>query len=249
MKKRFLLISLVCLVLFSGCSSLYMPNVPNTPMLSTKGEVYTAAHITLKGNASFNSAYAVSNHFGLLLNGSFMNSDRTRKDFRHSLLEAGAGYFTAFGTKKDRILEIYTGFGRGSSERTYKDRTEEGIVPYDRQETTFNKFFVQVNYSSKNKKSLKLFKKKFPLNYGTALRASYINMKTFIRNDAAQPLEDNLFLEPVFFTRMVLSPSVQLQFTSGSNFGIKDRKFLTAGNSVLSGGIVINVGKKPRKKR
>ncbi|HEY0770211.1 MAG TPA: hypothetical protein VGD31_07735, partial [Sphingobacteriaceae bacterium] len=87
-----------------------------------------------------------------------------------------------------------------------------------------------------------VFKKRYPLNYGTVLRLSYVTMDEFIRNDVPQPTEDNIFLEPVFFTRLVLSPSVQFQFTSGSNFGLRNRKFLTAGNSVLSLGLVINVG-------
>lgn len=229
-------------LVMSSCSSVYMPNVPNTPMLSTKGELSTGGHITLKGNASFNSAYAVGEHVGVMLNGSLMNNSGKKKDFRHNLLEAGGGYFTTFGPGGNRILEVYTGLGRGSSDRTYKNKTQEGTILYDRQEVSFTKYFLQVNYSSKRKKSLRLLGRSYGLNYGTALRASYVNMSEFIRNDLKQPTEDNIFLEPIFFTRMVLSPSVQLQYTSGSNFGLKNRKFLTAGNSVFSLGFVINVG-------
>jgi hypothetical protein len=69
-------------------------------------------------------------------------------------------------------------------------------------------------------------------------------MAEFIRNDIAQPTEDNIFLEPIFFTRILLTPSVQLQYTSGWNFGLKNREFMTAGNSVSSFGFVINVGEK-----
>lgn len=211
-------------------------------MLSSQGELSASGHLSLKGNASFNSAYAVSDHFGVLLNGAAMSSNRTKKDFKHSLLETGAGYFTTFGSTNDRILEIYAGLGRGSSERVYKDRIDHELVTSDRQEVDFNKYFMQVNYSSKDKKNLKLFKRDFPLNYGTAVRLSYVNMSEFIRNDISQPTEDNVFIEPVFFTRMALSKSVQLQYTSGSNFGLKNRKFLTAGNSVFTVGLVINVG-------
>ena len=232
------------LLLTTSCSSLYIPNVPNTPMLTTKGELHGSAHITPKGNTSFNSAYAVSDHFGILVNGSMMSNNKPKKDFRHNLLEAGGGYFTTFGENGHRILEIYSGFGRGSSDRTYKEESANNIITTDRQEVTYNKLFVQVNYSSKKNKSLRLFGENFALNYGTVLRASYINMDEFIRNDVKQRTEDNIFLEPVFFTRMVLSPTVQLQYTSGSNFGLKNRKFLTAGNSVLSVGLVINVGGK-----
>lgn len=230
------------LLIHSSCSSIYMPNVPNTPMLSSKGELHAAAHITLKGNATFNSAYAASEHFGVLLNGSIMNSNREKKDFRHNLLETGVGYFTTFGSDNMRILEVYGGLGRGNSDRTYKDWASTGLITEDRQEVSFNKTFLQVNYSSKNKKSLNLFGAKFPMNYGTALRISYIKMNEFLRNNVPQIREDNIFLEPVFYTRMAISKAVQLQYTSGSNFGLKNRKFLTAGNSIFSVGLVINVG-------
>lgn len=239
MKKYFGLAALAAAFGFSGCSSVYMPNVPNTPMLSTKGELYTGAHLTPKFNASFNSAYAVGEHVGILVNGSMMNQNKEKKDFRHNLLEAGGGYFTTFANGT-RILEVYGGLGRGSSDRTFKEKVEGNWITTDRQEVTFNKYFVQVNYSSKDKKQLRLFGNSYPLNYGTALRASYLNMDEFYRNDIKQPTEDNIFLEPIFFTRVVLSPAVQVQYTSGSNFGLRNRKFLTAGNSVFSLGIIIN---------
>ena len=230
-------------ILFSSCSSVYIPNVPNSPMLSAPGELHASGHITPKGNVSFNTAYAVSEHFGVLANGSLMNRNKFKKDFRHNLMEIAGGYFNTFGPDSNlRIFEIYTGIGKGSSDRTFKERTNDGFVTYDRQEVTFDKFFIQANYSSKEKKSLSLFNKRYPLNYGTVLRLSYVTMDEFIRNDVPQPTEDNIFLEPVFFTRLLLSPSVQFQFTSGSNFGLRNRKFLTAGNSVLSLGLVINVG-------
>ncbi|WP_207435674.1 hypothetical protein [Sabulibacter ruber] len=243
MRKSFLQVAGLLLGLgVSSCSSVYMPNVPNTPMLTAKGELSTGGHITLKGNASFNSAYAVTDHIGVLVGGAMMNSNKDKKDFRHNLLEAGGGYFTTFGPNKNRILEIYAGLGRGSSDRTYKDRTPEGLVTYDRQETTFNKYFMQVNYSSKKKRLLRLFGSEHTLNYGTALRLSYLTMNEFYRNDIAQPKEDNIFFEPIFYTRMSLTPAIQLQYTSGSNFGLKNREFMTAGNSVFSIGFIVNVG-------
>ncbi|GGK66051.1 hypothetical protein GCM10011405_12490 [Rufibacter glacialis] len=232
----------------SSCSSVYMPNVPNTPMLTSKGELSTSGHITLKGNATFNSAYAVTDHIGVLVSGAMMNQNTDKKDFRHNLLEAGGGYFTTFGPNQNRILEVYAGLGRGSSDRTYKDKSSEGLTTYDRQETTFNKYFMQVNYSSKKKRLLKLFGNEHTLNYGTALRLSYVTMDDFFRNDIKQPTEDNVFFEPIFYTRMSLTPSIQLQYTSGSNFGLKNRDFMTAGNSVFSLGFIVNVGGKKLKK-
>ena len=170
--------------------------------------------------------------------------NRLHKEFNHKLVETGIGYFTTFGAQNNRIFEIYTGYGKGNSDRMMRDRTSAGILFYDRQETKFTKYFLQVDYSSKAKKSLRLFGNAYPLHYGTVLRASYINMDKFVRSGINQVTEDNIFLEPVFFTRMAISPNIQLQYTSGSNFGLKDRKFLTAGNSVFAFGVIVNVGAK-----
>lgn len=235
----------VVLLMFlaSGCVSVYMPNVPNVPMLTSKGELSTGGHITLKGNVTFNNAYAVSDHFAVLLNGAMLNSQREKRDFRHNLLEAGGGYFTTFGPEQNRVLEVYSGIGRGSSDRIEKEESSaESGLSYTRREGSFNKYFLQVNYSSKRKKDLLLLGRNFPLNYGTALRVSYLNMTEYQLNGIAQPNEDNIFLEPIFFTRLTLNPAVQLQYTSGSNFGLKNRKTMTAAYSVFSVGFVINVG-------
>lgn len=242
MRAAFFIATSFLLLFLSSCSSLYMPNVPNTPMMTARGELHAAGHITLKGNVSVNSAYAASDHFAILLNGSLMNSNQRKKEFSHNLIESGAGYFTTFGIERNRILELYAGIGKGNSERVYINRSTDGSITEDRQEVNFSKTFFQVNYSSKRKQDLKLFGARFPLNYGTVLRVSHIRMTEFLRNNIEQPKEDNIFLEPVFFTRMAISNGVQIQYTSGSNFGLKNRKFLTAGNSVFSIGLVIGVG-------
>jgi hypothetical protein len=72
-------------------------------------------------------------------------------------------------------------------------------------------------------------------------------MDNFFINGVAAPEEDNIFLEPIFFTRMRLSDAVQLQYTTSSNFGLKNRKYMTAGNSIFSVGAVINVGGRKKK--
>lgn len=235
------ILPLLILAFTTGCVSTYMPNVPNVPMFTEQGELSAAGHITPKGNITFNTAYAVTDKFGVMLNGSMLNQEKKKRDFRHNLIEAGGGYFTTFGPNQNRVLEVYAGFGGGSSDRTEKEE-KEGVMVYTRREASFSKYFTQVNFSSKKKKSLRLLGNEFPLNYGTALRASYVNMNKHLLNNVAQEKEDNIFLEPIFYTRMTLTPTVQLQYTSGSNFGLRNRKALTAGYSVFSLGFVINVG-------
>lgn len=225
-----------------------MPSVPNTPMLTTKGEIGAGAHVSLKGNFNFNSAYAVTNHIAVMANGAYMKNDATKKDVKNKAIEIGAGYFDTFGPDNNRILEIYAGLGSGKSDRLFRQFDDNDIlIGIDQQKADYDKKFIQVNYSSKRKSKLRLFGVNFGLNYGTALRMSFINTNNFYRNGLLQANEDNIFLEPVFFTRMILSEQVQLQYTSGSNIGLKSRKFLNAGHSVFSVGAVINLGRTPKK--
>ncbi len=231
-------------VLLSSCSSIYMPNVPNTPMLTTKGEIAAGGHVSLKGNFNFNTAYAVTNNVAVMFNGGFMNNEGRKKDSENNTIEAGAGYFTTFGPDNNRILEIYGGVGSGKSVRLTREFDSNDILlNIDNKSANYDKKFIQVNYSSVKKDNIKLLGVKFNLNYGTALRMSFVKTNDFFINNLQQPNEDNIFFEPVFFTRMILSDQFQLQYTSGGNFGLKNRKFLNAGHSVFSIGAVINVGR------
>lgn len=234
----------VLTILVTGCSSVYMPNVPNTPMLSKQGEFSGGGHISLKGNKSINGAYAVSDHIGLLFSGSIMNNERKAKDFRHKLIEIGGGYFNTFGPDNNRIIEIYGGVGKGWSDITFRDYEDDILISNDVQKVDYRKAFLQVNYSSKKKDNLRLFGTNFPINYGTALRISQVTMDRFFLNGVVQSKEDNIFFEPIFFTRMALSKIIQLQYTTSSNIGLKSRKYMSAGNSIFTIGVVVNVGGK-----
>jgi len=239
---------ILLLFTLASCSSIYIPSVPNTPMLTTQGEIAAGAHMSLKGNFNFNSAYAVSNHVAVLANGAIMSNERDKRDIKHKMIEIGGGYFNTFGPDNNRILEIYGGIGSGRTERIFREFDKNDVlISTDLQEAKYDKKFIQVNYSSKKVDNLRLFGVNFGLNYGTALRMSFVKTNDFYRNNVLQANEDNIFLEPVFFTRMILSEQVQLQYTSGSNFGLKNRKFLNAGNSVFSVGAVINLGRAPKK--
>lgn len=247
MSRPFVVLFIFFLCFLYSCSSVYIPNVPNTPMLSSKGEFSGGAHVSLKGNGNFNGAYAISNHIGLLLSAAYMKNERTRKDFEHQLIEAGAGYFDTFGPDHKRIIEIYAGIGSGNTLRTYRTYESDVLLSTELQKVDYSKTFLQVNYSSKDNKNWHLFGKDYDINYGTALRISHVTMDVFLINGIAQPKEDNIYLEPIFFTRMRLSDAVQLQYTSSGNFGLKNRKYMTAGNSIFSIGAVINVGGVKRK--
>ncbi|SMC98157.1 hypothetical protein [Pedobacter africanus] len=248
MVKNYKFLPLIALIFLSSCSSMYMPNVPNTPMLSQKGEFSGGLHISPRFNTSINGAYAVSDHIGVLFSGSYMNREKESKDYRHKLVEVGGGWFDTFGPDNNRIIEIYVGYGGGRTDRTFRTFDDNDVLTAtDIEEVTYSKTFLQVNYSSKKNNNLRLFGKDFPLNYGTALRISDVNMKTFMRNSMGQQREGNVFFEPVFFTRMRLSELVQLQYTTSGTFGINSRKFMNAGNSIFTLGAVFNLNGKKAK--
>lgn len=248
MVKSVRYLSVFLLSLFASCSSIYMPAVPNTPMLSTRGELAAGAHVSLKGDVNFNTAYAMGHHFAVLANGAYLKNETNRKDNKHKSIEFGVGYFNAFGPENNRLIEIYGGFGRGRSNQLFRERDQIGNwIDQELREAKYEKKFIQVNYSSKKKNNLRLFNSNFSLNYGTAIRVSFITTHDLFSNKVKQPGEDNIFIEPVFFTRMSLSDHVQLQYTTGSNFGIKNRKYLNAGHSVFSLGAVINIGRPAKK--
>lgn len=247
MIRNFKLPLFISVIFISSCSSIYMPNVPNTPMLSQKGEFSGGIHLSPRLNTSVNGAYAVSDHIGVLFSGSYMNREKERKDYRHKLIEIGGGWFDTFGPDNNRIIEVYAGVGSGRTDRIFREFDDNDIlIKTDIEEVTYSKSFLQVNYSSKKNNNLRLFGKNYPLNYGTALRISNVDMKTFMRNSMGQVREGNIFLEPIFFTRMHLSETVQLQYTTSGTFGLNSRKYMNAGNSIFTLGAVVNLNKKSK---
>ena len=247
MPLKFRLLSLsAAIVLLSSCSSIYMPGVPNTPMLTTKGEFAAGAHVSLKGNLNVNSAYAFSDKLAAVVNFGSLNNEGRKKDVKHNYFEFGGGYFKTFGPDDNRILEFYAGMGTAHSLRTHRNFEDGVLVSTDVYDSDYTKMFVQANYSSKKTSKVNILGVNFGLNYGTAWRLSFVSTKNFKLNNVPQLNEDNIFIEPVFFTRMVLSEYFQLQYTSGSNIGLRSRKFLNAGHSVFTVGAVLNIGGKPQ---
>lgn len=231
---------LAVLPLLGACTSLYFPLPPNVPLLTQKGEFSGGIHTNLDNNLAIQGAYAVGEHIGVMGTFTTLQTDKKRKAEEHRFAEIAGGYFTRLPDK--RALEAYVGFGAGSTKRT-DFKTENGVKTTTRTaEGDLNKYFLQVNYSSKEKKSLRLFGNEFPLSYGTALRLSYLELSNLRVDGIATMSEDNVFVEPITFTRVQLAGPIQLQLISGGMFGLRSQKNLKASNSVFNFGVVVNVG-------
>jgi len=222
---------------------MYMPNVPATPMFTKQGEGYLSGHVNLKGNISGNAGVAITKHIGIIANGSYVNHKKQNDEFKQYLYEGGLGYFTPLGKAKRQVFEVYAGYGVGNTLETDLRSSTTGMNPVEVRDMDFEKMFVQVNYSSTKKDKIKLFGAKRELNYGTAIRLSRIVMKDFMIDNVATTPEDNIFVEPVFFTRLALNNNWQLQYTTGFNIGVVSNEYLKAGNAVFTLGVSYNFGK------
>lgn len=231
-------------VFMASCSSIYMPNVPATPMFKKSGEVYVGGHFNAKGNVSANLGAALTDNIAIIANGSSVNTGGSSNNyFRQWLAEGGLGYYTTMGNDKRQVFEMYAGYGVGNS-KDFKQRASiYGYELVEAREMNFDKIFLQVNYSSTRKKKINIWGDKKELNYGTAIRLSRVAMKDFTLNKVASLIEDNYFIEPLFFTRMQLVNGLQIQYTNGFNIGLNSNEYLKAGNSVFTLGLVYTFGK------
>jgi hypothetical protein len=73
--------------------------VINSPMFSNKGEFQASVHGGISG-LDPQVSYAITDHLGVMVNGSFTNrtSDSTDNFHKHLFMEAGAGYYQKIGT-------------------------------------------------------------------------------------------------------------------------------------------------------
>ncbi|QDA59486.1 hypothetical protein [Hymenobacter jejuensis] len=231
-------LSLFLLPWLASCSSLYFPPPPQVPLFTQKGEFSGGIHTDWSSNTSLQGAYAVGEHIGVIGDASFLHSNKRKKAEDFDFGEFGAGYFTRIRDR--RVLEFYGGYGFGKSKRVERD-SRAGDVNLSVQ-GNLTKYFLQANYSSKESTTWHFFDRDWPVSYGTALRLSYMQLTDIKLNNAYHEPEDNIFLEPITYTRVQVLGPVQLQLISGSNFGLRHRKYLKAANSVFQLGIVVNLG-------
>ncbi len=130
--SRILFVFILILV-FTSCSPEYIPNMVNSPMFSNQGE-FQATVVTGNSNFDAQTAVAITNNIGIMLNGSYGNetSDSSDNFHKHSFLEGGLGYYNKIGDKLR--YEIYGGYGYGKVEGYFSNSfvTELTTASYNR---------------------------------------------------------------------------------------------------------------------
>ena len=143
--RNLITLPVIIVLLLTSCKILYIPTTHNSPMLSNKNEFQVSALVGTGVNLQ--SAYAVTDHVGLMLNGFFLSSnkemdlgsDSTKKINELWLnFEAGAGYFTK--GLDVFTFEIYAGGGTGRVPADFRNMN----YTYDGTQTApMSKLFIQ----------------------------------------------------------------------------------------------------------
>jgi hypothetical protein len=122
----------------TSCSPEYIPNMVNSPMLSNQGE-FQATVATGTSNFDAQTAFAITDNIGIMVNGSYGNetNDSTDDFHKHLFFEGGLGYYDKIGTKGR--YEIYGGFGTGKAEGYY----DNALVGSQITDANYNRFFIQ----------------------------------------------------------------------------------------------------------
>lgn len=146
--------SFIIIFFISGCVTLYKPNAIHSPLLKEKGDLNTSAAVSISGSGLYNiqSAYAITDHAGIMLDGMYhyrkiSSSDSSAEKLNILFGEIGAGYFTPIGKEKKILFQCYGGAGFGFT----KDRMEKASQLDPEATAKYNNVFIQPGIAIINK--------------------------------------------------------------------------------------------------
>lgn len=231
----------VAAVLLSSCApQIYVPNTRNTPLFREQGEFQGT--VTLTTGIEGQLAFALSDHVGVMANGSFLSDDVPEQDYtrKHQYFEGGLGYFNA--TRKYRT-ELYAGYGigEGTSFAQYYFFTpafgQKDLVATGK----FNRIFVQPTLGTNNR----------GFNMAFTARLSFVDFTEFSSNDnnpalnavTIQPDEGpQFFIEPAVTGKVPLVGNLQGIFQLGLNVAIPNTAYFDYVPIQFAVGIQLNTG-------
>lgn len=220
-------------VVLSSCAPVYVPNLRNSPMFTSKGEFQGSVQI---GNGiEAQGAVALSDHIGLIANYSYINNmeEIESNDYhRHRLYEGGIGYFA---NSDEMIFEFYSGYGKGegsSYESFYfaGSQTIQATGMYER-------YFFQPAFGF-NKKAF---------HFSFASRFSVVNFLEF--SNSAGTFQDDrpsiVFFEPAAIGRFnMMNNHMFYTFQTGFSTAIGQEKYFDHRGFQVSMGLGFRLGGK-----
>lgn len=108
------------IIIFSGCTPIYVPNTVNVPTYEHAGEISAAGYVGSNG-FDLQAGVAVTDNIAVTADGSFANrsnSDNKNSEHKHSFGELGINGFTLIGENGQGSLSMGIGTGKVSSSDT-----------------------------------------------------------------------------------------------------------------------------------
>lgn len=142
MRTIYFIIYIVLIIqFFWSCSPpAYIPNIVNTPLLSSKGEFQATIGTGTSGyDPQF--AYAVTNDLGIMVNASYANRTDTTEFNKHTFAELGVGYLLPFGNGGH--FELFGGAGMGKIDAKNWDNSLIYYQNYSRTKADLTRIFIQ----------------------------------------------------------------------------------------------------------
>src|SRR6476661_9054814 len=113
--KLYYLNFILCISILTSCASVYAPQTMNAPLFSKAGEfqgTFQHGYFNIKAQA----AYAVTNHFAVMANGSTTNYNGVGEGPGQyqsmSLYEGAIGYYSQ-NKINPLYFEVFIGYGQG----------------------------------------------------------------------------------------------------------------------------------------
>jgi hypothetical protein len=172
-------------IIITSCTPAYIPNRVNTPLLSNSGEIQASVSTGISGFDP-QISYAITDHIGVMANGSFADrSNDTTDNFHiHNFFELGGGYY-------DKLEDVgryglYGGFGFGNVETEF-----DNDIFSKRTDANLLRYFIQP--------SIGVVTDVFDASFAT--RVALVNTK-IKDSELNNPKGNDLYFEPVLTTRL-----------------------------------------------
>ncbi|MCG8411720.1 MAG: hypothetical protein MI739_10605 [Bacteroidales bacterium] len=225
---RLTLLFFVLFITIVSCSPEYIPNMVNTPLFTEKGE-FQATVASGSSNLDVQTAFAVTDHMGVMVNGSY-GSEKTNDsdDFhKHIFLEGGLGYYDKIGNRGR--YEVYGGYGFGKVEGFFENTLDIS----QKTDAKYNRFFIQPDIGFVSKVLDGNFASRLVLVQLTPQGEGYSSAKY------------NFFLEPVLTSRIGF-PYAKFVMQVGLSLPIGSQTLnFNYQSFIFNLGLNINLGRKP----
>ncbi len=232
MKLFSLKISLGVLHLFiiTSCTTVYVPNSLNTPLLSKKNEATFSINSGITGT-DLQSSFAFTDNLAVMLNYSFI-SQENEEALKQKFGEFALGYFSE--SHDNNIAEIFLGFGYGEASSVGKIVYQNYINDNISAKSNFYRLFIQGDFGIKGK----------IIETGLSIRGSYLyfsNIKYSLPIFDADMSIDNFFVTPSFFFK-IGGPLLKFQAQIAYSKILNTSKFIFYEPLIFSVGINLRIG-------